>query len=140
MDNATRRGPSQELNITAHRAEGASVWDRAGWDGTEELATTRWLVSVGAGMLAVEGLRRRGFAGAMFVGLGGTLVWWALAGPRDLTVSRRWMVDLLERLPRRGADQVAEASADSFPASDAPSFTPTVGTGLRPKSRAASSR
>jgi hypothetical protein len=123
-----------DLNLTAHRTAGASVWDRRGWDGTRELAMTRWLVGVGGGALAVEGLRRRGVTGSFFAGLGGSLVWWALTGQGDLSTARRWFTDVIEHGPWRSADLVQEASADSFPASDAPSFTPTVGTGVRPKS------
>jgi hypothetical protein len=131
---------SQELNITAHRAAGPSVWDRRGWNGTSELAMTRWFVGVGGGALAIEGLRRRGFQGSFFAGLGGSLVWWALTGQGDLSTARRWFADVLEHAPWRSVDVVQEASADSFPASDAPSFTPTVGPGARPRSRPGAAR
>src|SRR5437868_7317186 len=130
MDHHTSTA-SPDLNLTTHRAVGASVWDRRGWDGTSELATTRWLVGLGGGALALEGLRRRGFSGSFFTGLGGTLVWWALTGQGDLSTARQWFTGVLEHSPWRSADLVHEASADSFPASDAPSFTSTVGTGLR---------
>ncbi len=104
------------LNLTTHRAP-ASVWDRRGWDGTrEQLTMTRWLVGIGGGALALQGLRQRSVAGSILAGLGGSLAWWA-----------GW----------RTEDQVHDASADSFPASDAPAWTPTVGTGLsgRPRAR-----
>lgn len=133
MDHQQDDAP-QELNLATHRAD-ASVWDRRGWDGTKEPAVTRWLVGVGGGALAIEGLRRRGVTGSFFAGLGGTLVWWALTGQGDLTTARRWFVDVLERAPWRPEDPVFAASADSFPASDAPAFTSTVGTGVRPKTR-----
>jgi len=126
---------ASDLNLTAHRTVGTSVWDRRGWDGTRELAMTRWLIGVGGGALAVEGLRRRGATGSFFAGLGGSLVWWALTGQGDLSTARRWFTGVIEHGPWHSADLVHEASADSFPASDAPSFTPTVGTGVRPKSR-----
>jgi hypothetical protein len=128
-----KEAAAHDLNLATHRTDGTSVWDRRGWDGTNELALTRWLVGLGGGALAAEGIRRRGVTGSFFAGLGSTLVWWALTGEGDLTTARRWFTDVLERVSSGSADLVHEASADSFPASDAPSFTPTVGTGLRPK-------
>jgi hypothetical protein len=122
----------QDLNLTTHRGT-SSVWDKRGWDGRRELALTRWLIGIGGGALAFEGVRRRGVLGSFFAAIGGTLAWWAVAGD-DLCHTRRWVEGMYERTPWHRDDQVNDASADSFPASDAPSWT-AVGTELRHRPR-----
>jgi hypothetical protein len=130
-----RMTDSHGLNLTTHRAA-ASVWERRGWDGTrEQLAMTRWLVGIGGGALAVQGLRQRSVAGSILAGIGGSLAWWALTGEGDLSDARRFISQLVERAGWRREDLVHDASADSFPASDAPAWTATVGTGLSGRAR-----
>jgi hypothetical protein len=126
---------TQGLNLTTHRAT-ESVWERSGWDGNrEKLAVTRWLVGIGGGALALQGLRQRSIAGSLLAGVGGGLAWWALTGEGDLSEARRWIGQAIERVGLRPEDRVHDESAESFPASDAPSWTPTVGTGLSGRTR-----
>src|SRR5262245_19709870 len=124
---------TRDLNLTTHR-HATSVWDRRGWDGTRQRLTFgRLLVGAGGGVLALQGLRQRSMAGSVLAGVGGSLAWWALTGEGDLSPARHWFVELYKRVIGEHHDPIAQASDESFPASDAPSWTPTVGTGVRQK-------
>lgn len=111
------------MNLVQHRGE-PSVWDRtgdrAGWD------TERWLLSVAAGAFLVSGLRRRSLAGLFLVLGGGGLAWWAAAGADERRMRRGRLRAAMPTRPQ-GVDPISDASEDSFPASDAPSWTPTTG-------------
>src|SRR5579863_1348449 len=104
---------TQGLNLTAHRAT-ESVWERGGWDGNrEKIALTRWLVGIGGGALALQGLRQRSIAGSLLAGLGSGLAWWALTGQGDLSEARRWVGQTIDRVGRRPEDRVHDESAES---------------------------
>ena len=123
-----RHTADYDLNLASHR-QPSSVWEKRGWDGSRQFTMTRWLLGIGGAALAIESMRRRKLT---LAGLGGTLVWWAITGEGDLTDVRQWFDQVMQRAPwRRRDDPVHLASAESFPASNAPAWTPTVGTGIR---------
>ena len=116
------------MNLMMPRGE-KSVWDKPSLKST--LSTydqERWMAAACGTALAMFGARRGGFGGGLIATLGAVLTVRAAMGRRDMGVARDYIDQRLKERGFRRWDPVSEASDQSFPASDSPSWTPTSGT------------
>jgi hypothetical protein len=107
---------------------GGDVRAARDWLSSDE--AQRLLLGLCGSTLAVLGMRQRSFAGWLLGLVAGTLAFRAALGKNDLAQLqyRARSPQPPTPWPTFGNDSVAEASDESFPASDAPAWTSITGT------------
>lgn len=118
-------------NLMVPRGE-KSVWDKPSLSSSLSMYDQERLLAAAFGSaLVMGGARRGGFPGGVVAMLGSILAVRAAMGRHDIHVARRWVEQLMADRGWQPKDYVDDAGEESFPASDAPSWTATSATPVR---------